>query len=629
MLATLLTLTGAIMSFYQAVHDKTLARWEAIATTVDQSLVGQPVESLNQWLPQLMRTTGILRFSIHRSNGVAVYDYDRRSEYHPIQSAKLTHEIELPMLQHPGSFISLEYVEPLFVYTQTLGSTAGITLAIFLIIILLLLGLRWIREQSKGVELLELRARRILSGEREDVIQGDIREWPYAASGALDLLLSELQESREERSRVDTLIRAFASLDVQTGLNNRLFFDNQLATILEEPGVHGVVMMIRLPDFEILRDSHGTAAVDELLYSLVNMFSTFVLRYPAALLARYYNNDFAVLLPHCSLKDADSLAAQLVKAVDTLPLKFDFDKDSFLHIGICLYRSGLTPEQIIEYAEQAARNAGLQGNNTWCVYDDSVPEMRRGSVKWRSILEKSLSHGGPELYQKPAITVEGQLHHREIMTRIFDEGQVLLPAEFLPLVEQFGLAERFDRQVLSKVFPLLSLWPTETLAVAVSVDALLRHSFLIWLRDELMQLEKSQRQRILFELAEADVCQHIERLRPVTRFLQVLGCRIAVAQAGLTVVSTSYIKTLQVEIVKLHPGLVRNIDRRVENQLFLRSLTGACEGTNVKVFAASVLTKQEWQALLDNGIRGGQGEFFASPQPISTRINPKKRYTRH
>ncbi|UJL40390.1 diguanylate cyclase [Salmonella enterica subsp. enterica serovar Kentucky] len=71
-------------------------------------------------------------------------------------------------------------------------------------------------------------------------------------------MLSEIQFAHEQRSRLDTLIRSYAAQDTKTGLGNRLFFDNQLATLLEDQekvGVHGVVMMIRLPDFNLLRDS--------------------------------------------------------------------------------------------------------------------------------------------------------------------------------------------------------------------------------------------------------------------------------------------------------------------------------------------------------------------------------------
>ncbi len=625
-LAMFLMLVGVSFSFYQVVFDNTKVRWNAIATTIDQTLVTEPIDDLNKWVPIVMRASGALSMEIKSSTGV-LFSSKRPTQYNPPESVNMVNTTDIPLLQNPGLILRVTYVDPTSSYTRSLSSTIAVSVSILLMIAILLLSLRWLREQTKGVELLERRARRVLLGERESIGSGDMSEWPYAASSAIDKLLVELLEAREERGRVDTLIRAFAALDAQTGLNNRLFFDNQLTTQLEEPGSHGIVMMVRFPDFDLMRDTYGKSIVEELQYSLVNMLSTFVLRYPSALLARYFNSDFTVLLPHSSLKEADGIASQLVNSIDSsMPTTFGIDKESFMHIGITAFRSGQTAEQIIDCAEQAARNAALQGSNSWSIYDDKVPEMRRGSVRWRTLLEQMLSHGGPELYQKPAIMVNGVVHHREIMTRIFDNGQVLLPTEFMPLVQQLGLSERFDRQVITKVLPLLARWPEEVLAVSINIDSLLQHSFQIWLRDILMQLEKAQRQRILFELAEADVCQHIDRIRPIVKLIQALGCRVAVSQAGLTVVSTSYLKLLHIEIVKLHPGLVRNIDRRIENQLFLRSLAGACEGSRVKIFAASVLSRDEWQCLRNNGIGGGQGDFFAPAEPV---MASKKKYSRH
>jgi RNase E specificity factor CsrD len=394
---------------------------------------------------------------------------------------------------------------------------------------------------------------------------------------------------------------------------------------LEEEGAHGIVMMVRLPDFDTLREIHGNTAVQELMYSLVNLLSTFVMRYPYALLARYFHSDFTVLLPHRTLKEADGIAAQLIHAIDSLPSTTLIDREAFLHIGIVAYRSGQTTEQIIDNAEQATRNAALQGENSWYIYDSDVPEKGRGNVKWRTLLEQVLARGGQSLYLQPAITVEGAVHHRKVISRIHDGAQELLPAEYLPLIKQFGLAESYDRQHMSRIIPLLALWPEETLAFPLCVDSLLQRSFQRWVRDMLLQCEKSSRRRILIELAEAEVCQHIDRLRPVLRLFSGLGCRLVVSQAGLTVVSTSYIKSLPVEIVKLHPGLVRSIDRRDENQLFVQSLTGACEGTHTHVFAVGVRTRNEWQTLKECGVLGGQGDFFASPEPIDV---SRKKYSR-
>jgi RNase E specificity factor CsrD len=77
------------------------------------------------------------------------------------------------------------------------------------------------------------------------------------------MLLSELQFASDQRSRMDTLIRSYVAQDSKTGLSNRLFFDNQLSTLLEDQekvGSYGIVMMIRLPDFDLLRDNWGRAA---------------------------------------------------------------------------------------------------------------------------------------------------------------------------------------------------------------------------------------------------------------------------------------------------------------------------------------------------------------------------------
>jgi RNase E specificity factor CsrD len=344
------------------------------------------------------------------------------------------------------------------------------------------------------------------------------------------------------------------------------------------------------------------------------------MRYPGALLARYFRSDFAVLLPHRTLKEADGIASQLLNSVDALPSTRMVDRSDMLHIGICAWRSGQTKEQVMEHAEIATRNAAFQGANSWSVYDDKLPEQGRGNVKWRTLLEQVLKQGGPRFYQKPAVDKHGVVHHREIMCRIFDGEQEVLSAEYMPMVRQFGLSEQYDRQIVSRLLPLLNFWPEETLAIQITVDSLIRAPFQRWLRDSLMQCEKSKRARIIFELAEADVCQHISRLQHVVRLITALGARVVIIQAGLTVVSTTYIKELDVELIKLHPGLVRNIGKRTENQLFVKSLVEACNGTRIHVFATGVRTRGEWQTLIDNGVAGAQGDFIAASQPLDSNV---------
>lgn len=373
-LAMFLMLMGCSYSFFYVTQDRQERRFDSLVTSLDQAMLHESPRDQEKWLPIVMRPLGIVSIRVEAGTSQFLNYKLPTLKKEPWDTLNGYRQVSRPLLQHPGSTLYITYLDPFASDVRTLQSTAAVTLSIVVMVVVLLFSLRWLREQADGEDRLERRARRILNGERENVMQGDVREWPANVSGALDRLLADLAEAREERSRVDTLIRAFAAQDAKTGLNNRLFFDNQLTTQLEDEGSHGIVMMVRLPDFETLRDTHGSVAVQELMYSLVNLLSTFVMRYPSALLARYFHSDFTVLLPHRTLKEADGIASQLVNAIDALPSTALIDREAFLHIGIVAYRSGQTTEQVIDYAEQATRHATLQGENGWYVYDSQVPE---------------------------------------------------------------------------------------------------------------------------------------------------------------------------------------------------------------------------------------------------------------
>ncbi|KEA53817.1 regulatory protein CsrD [Mangrovibacter sp. MFB070] len=621
-LAMLAVLIGCSWSFYTAVQVKLNQRVSAIATIVDNRLLEYPPETQSRFFDEIMTPVDVVRMVI-RQDGVPIFLHDQPEGYNPAGLPQQYKSLNVPLVKHPGMTLTLVWMDPMANYFHSILATTPLSIAVLFIVIMALLAVWWIKRQFQGLEHLEARAIRILKGERRAGIRGTMDEWPHNLSSALDVLLADIQNAGEQQGRVENLIRAYAAQDSRTGLNNRLFFDNQLATLLEgQDNVqsHGVVMMIRLPDFEMLHETWGRSVVDDYLYSLVNMLSTFIMRYPGALLARYYHSDFAVLLPHRSLKEAGSIAGQLLNAVDALPPTPMLDRNDMLHIGITAWRSGQTTEQVMEQVEVATREAMLHGGNGWSTWDESTPEKVRGNVRWRTLLEGVLQRGGPRIYQKPAVMQDGVVHHRELLCRIFDGQQEVLSAEYMPVVQQFGLADSWDRQMISRGIQLLQFWPEETFAFSITVDSLLRPPFQRWLRDTLMQCEKSLRRRIILELPEADVCQHIGRLQSVIRLIKALGSRVAVNQAGLTLVSTAYIKELNVELIKLHPGLVRNIEKRTENQLLIRSLVEACTGMQTRVFATGVRARGEWQTLVDRGVSGAQGDFIAATQALDTNV---------
>ena len=334
-LAMLLMLLGSTYSFFNQSHTHAERQLNALATTIDQLLLTEPRDNVKKWLPVVMRSSGVSEIIVH-NDAHQVYQLKLPNTYNVWDTLTNQRYVEATLMHHPGYSLKMVYIDPTASYTRSLETMFPVTISICLMIVVLLFSYRWLREQTLGLEKLEHRARKILAGERENAVRGDVHEFPPNASSAIDRLLSDLADAREERGRVDTLIRAFAAQDSRTGLNNRLFFDNQLTTQLEDEGAHGVVMVIRVPDWESLAGLHGKREREEFRYSLVNMLSTSVMRYPSGLLARYFQNNFAVLLPHRSLKEAEGFAAQLINSISAIPPANGIDIEEVLHIGISL-----------------------------------------------------------------------------------------------------------------------------------------------------------------------------------------------------------------------------------------------------------------------------------------------------
>lgn len=607
----LLILLSGALSIYSVSRDVVSRDWDVIAYTIDLALSSNTIHKLEEWLPILMRASNIEQIDIRDvSHVVAHFQVPLESSMWERFIATKRVVLELP--QYPNYSLTLIYLDPAVKAIFSFRALSSIGIAIVFTVLLLLLSLYWLKPKFRGISLLEERARHILTGDRYEVSHSSDDEWPKDASQALDLLLRERQKRHKERTHVDTLIRAFFAQDAQTGVRSRLSFEHQLTTQLEEPNAHGIVMMVRLPDFDLQRKPLGNDNIDELQETLINILSTFVMRYPSALLARYFNNDFTILLPHSSLKEADNMASQLIHSVNTLSLDADIDRDTLMYIGITAYCWGQSSDMIMDYTNQATRNAELQGSNGWFIYDNNIPKVVLGSVRWRTLLNQVLENGqGLRFYEKPAITIGGKLHHREIVSRIYDGKQELLFAEFIPWLHQLRLTEQYDRKVIASLLPLLKRWPNESIAFSITVESLMEPQFFEWLTGVLREKGSSLCQRMMFELAEADVARYLEQLTPIVRTLSELGCRIAVVQAGLTVVSTFYIQQLPIEVIKLYSGLVRHIKMRPENQLIVESLCGACADSNVQIFATGVRTHSEWEVLREKGICGGQGDLFA------------------
>ena len=207
---------------------------------------------MQRWLPKMLQASNIVEMKLSNRTGIVYRFKDTSPQIDPSRLYERSFVLE----RNEGYRIEFKALPPYIGYSYSMEAMWSITLAVALIIFCLIRGVRWLKEQLMGSEMLEERGRMILAGQVEAHAKGDEREWPYTASEALDVLIEELKDARQERSRFDTFIRTHTFLDKLTGTANRVLFDNKLESALHESGARGGVLLIRIDEWEQVCDAN-------------------------------------------------------------------------------------------------------------------------------------------------------------------------------------------------------------------------------------------------------------------------------------------------------------------------------------------------------------------------------------
>ncbi len=171
--------------------------------------------------------------------------------------------------------------------------------------------------------------------------------------------LKNAQEELERLSRTDPL----------TGLANRRPFDERLEENLSlaDRHEHAVcVIMADLDFFKQVNDRFGHDQGDAVLRSCADILRSKTRKEDLA--ARFGGEEFVILLPSTTCKDAISLANRLRKAVSEIIVLPDLSRVT-ISMGVAQYKRGESGEELLKRADEALYMAKKTGRNRVCAAD--------------------------------------------------------------------------------------------------------------------------------------------------------------------------------------------------------------------------------------------------------------------
>lgn len=409
------------------------------------------------------------------------------------------------------------------------------------------------------------------------------------------------------------MVRVQGLIDHELAIGNRVFFESKLQHYLtdEQELESGALYIIQLHNTE---SGYGRIKQLQQLRCCVDILQGVGSDYADAVLARLSDNDLALLVAGITNNDMAKLGDRIASLLSRASCFADLAEQEVLNIGYAAYQRGQTSYQILSEADMALKTAQLQGPNTAYGFVRDGKPQAKGSVWWRSELTRALQENRFSLSFQPVFSwQDSDIIQHEVIIRLQSGDNDDIPAAiFLPMAHNCGLASQIDRYVIRKAARLCAADSRtySRCSVNISVQSLLDTQWWDWLEHMLLsaQLEPQQ---LALEIGEHHLLKYYSELKHRLIKLHKSGFSLIIDQVGLLIDNALYVEQLPLESVKLHPSVVRNIDKHIEQQLFVRGLIAGYAAKGVRVIATGVESEQEWQALQNLGVAGGQGVYFS------------------
>ncbi len=436
---------------------------------------------------------------------------------------------------------------------------------------------------------------------------------------------SQLRTSRlaDNLHQLNCQLEHQVHFDALTGLANRTQIDACLQACLQHSKLHQhqfALVFIDLDRFKVVNDTWGHHIGDQLLiastqriYSCLDDTMT---------LARLGGDEFILLVPDCNKEDITALLTRIAAAIGDPFTLFGYTIRVSLSAGSSIYpEHGSTLHELKVKADMAMYHVKQAGRNGWAIYSPEMEAIADTPPTFLQELSQALEHDQFELWYQPKYTAgDRSLTGFEALLRWHHpERGMLLPAEFLPALEETGLIIPVGKWVIQQACQQLHQWKLQghaewTLAVNLSPSQFEQHDIVDVVCSALAQYQLSPAYLTL-ELTESTALKNLKRSAEVLNAFSALGITVSIDDFGTGYSNILMLKSLPARELKIDRVFVKDISENSKNTKIVSTIIDIAHSMNMQVVAEGIETQEQEILLTQMGCGVLQGFLFAKPLP--------------
>lgn len=431
-------------------------------------------------------------------------------------------------------------------------------------------------------------------------------------------LIDKTAQVETEKSLRSEMLR-----DMLTGLPNRLAFNEKIDEVLADPNFRDgtyAVLAVDMTRFSRVNECMGAMAGDELLITFARRLVS-ALR-PTDTLARTSGDEFGILMRlNRGMADAQR-AAERIKAVLTLPFRLsDLEIRVDCAIGCAALNSNVaSADEVLRNAQFALKRAKKSG--TTQIYQPTEAQAVRRQFSLETELRVAIETDALTLAFQPLVELaSNKVTGFEALARWEHEGQVISPAEFIPVAEESGLIVQLGRWALESATHTLADWDRRT-GTRLPLNINVNLSFIQVSRDDVVAAAAGalasagiSGDRLTLELTESAIAHDPDTVAKTLAALKRLDVKIAMDDFGTGYTSMSSLQTLPIDLLKIDQSFVSGMLGDPDSRAIVRAILSLATALGMQTTAEGIESEALAIALGELGCTYGQGFYYSEAMP--------------
>ncbi|RZN43033.1 EAL domain-containing protein [Escherichia sp. E2748] len=234
-------------------------------------------------------------------------------------------------------------------------------------------------------------------------------------------------------------------------------------------------------------------------------------------------------------------------------------------------------------------------------------------------LQRALEKRQLCLYYQPIIDIKTEkcIGAEALLRWPGGQGQVMSPAEFIPLAEKEGMIELVTDYVIDNVFSDLGAYLATHADryVSINLSASDFHtSRLIARTNQKIEQYAVRPQQIKFEVTEHAFLD-VTKMTPIIHAFRQAGYEVAIDDFGIGYSNLHNLNSLNIDILKIDKSFVETLTTHKTSHLIAEHIIELAHSLGLKTIAEGVETSEQVNWLRKRGVRYCQGWYFAKAMP--------------